>query len=229
MSPGQFHDLESAVAAAVDRFVESIRAHDRATGVHVGAIGAVAGVVARGLVDDGVVDPWTAEWVELVAPLHDVGKLEVPSRVLAKPSGLDADEWAIVRQHPTIGRDRIASVLSELVVDLTADDAGAVADIGPVIDLTAAVVELHHETLDGRGYPHGLTGAEIPVAARIVAVADVYDALTAVRPYKEAWTARDAVGELSRMVDDGRLDPDCVAVLVRSTDELDDLASRSSD
>jgi len=173
VSPGQFHDLESAVAAAVDRFVESIRAHDRATGVHVGAIGAVAGVVARGLVDDGVVDPWTAEWVELVAPLHDVGKLEVPSRVLAKPSGLDADEWAIVRQHPTIGRDRIASVLSELVVDLTADDAGAVADIGPVIDLTAAVVELHHETLDGRGYPHGLTGAEIPVAARIVAVADV--------------------------------------------------------
>ncbi len=220
--------LEVAVRAAVARFVAEIRLHDRATGAHVDSIGAVAGVVARGLAEDGRIDDWTAAWIERVAPLHDVGKLDVPASVLEKPTGLDADEWAIVRRHPTAGRDRVTGILDRVVADLTTPaDTDSTDQIARVIDLTASVVELHHETLDGRGYPHGLTDDEIPVGARVVAVADVYDALTAARPYKDPWSAQQAVGELSRMVDDGRLDGDCVAVLARSTEELDDLAGRA--
>jgi len=224
----RYDELEEAMLAAVGRFVAEIHAHDDSTGTHVESIGVVAGVIGRDMAACGLIDDWTAEWVERIAPLHDVGKLDVPSAVLNKRSSLDAEEWEVIRRHPTIGRQRITGVLSRMVAESSTQSiTNALEQLGPLVDLVTGVVELHHETLDGQGYPHGLTDAEIPMGARIVAVADVYDALTAVRPYKEAWSASDAVGELSRMVDDGRLDPLCVESLRQSVDELDELAART--
>ncbi len=216
--------LRDRIAALVERSCFAVDDHDSGTARHMEHIGVVSGVVARGLAADGVVDLRTARWIELLAPLHDLGKLAVPAGILRKPSALDDDEWTVVRRHPLDGSRLAADLLADLLVaDRSSAGPDAVDDEAElVVDLTTNVVELHHETLDGRGYPHGLTDAEIPVEARVVAVADVFDALTASRSYKAPWTTAEALGELARLVDAGRLDGGCVAVLERSADELDE-------
>jgi len=212
--------LADRIVGVVERSCAAVDEHDPHTGRHLDQIGVVSGVIARGLAADDVIDLRTAEWIEVLAPLHDLGKLTTPVSILRKPGRLDEDEWSIVRRHPEEGRVLARDLLSDVLAGGLTDEEREEAEY--VVDLTTMVVELHHETLDGRGYPHGLTDTEIPMAARVVAVADVFDALTAVRSYKEAWTTDDAVAELSRLVDTGRLDGRCVAVLEQSTDELED-------
>ncbi|MBE7246856.1 MAG: HD domain-containing protein, partial [Actinomycetospora chiangmaiensis] len=128
----------------------------------------------------------------LAAPLHDVGKVGVPDSILLKPGRLDPDEFATVQTHTTIGKRILGGSESEL------------------IRLAAEIAEAHHEHWDGSGYPNGLAGTAIPLAARIVAVADVFDALTTVRPYKTAMPFEAALDSLR--AESGRhFDPDCVA------------------
>ena len=115
-----------------------------------------------------------AETIELAAPLHDIGKIGIPDHILLKPGRLDDAEWATMRQHPVIGHEILKGSASKYV------RMGALIALG------------HHEKYDGSGYPSGLEGDHIPLCARIVAVADVYDALTSVRPYKKAWPSGEA-------------------------------------
>jgi len=112
------------------------------------------------------------------APMHDVGKIGIPDRILQKPGPLDADEWKIMQSHVTIG----AEIIGE-------HDSGMLA-------LARSIALTHHEKYDGSGYPNGLAGDAIPLVGRIVAIADVFDALTSVRPYKKAWTEEEAVNFL---------------------------------
>src|SRR4051812_28567726 len=112
------------------------------------------------------------------APMHDVGKLGIPDRILLKPGKLTPEEWLIMQQHPAIGAEIVGNHPSELMQ-------------------TARMVALrHHERWDGSGYPHGLSGEAIPRIARLVTVADVFDALLSARPYKKAWTVAQAIEEL---------------------------------
>ena len=113
-----------------------------------------------------------AETIELAAPLHDIGKIGIPDQILLKPGQLDQAEWQVMRRHPVIGHEILKGSASKYV------RMGALIALG------------HHEKYDGSGYPNGLVGDHIPLCARIVAVADVYDALTSVRPYKAAWPSR---------------------------------------
>jgi two-component system response regulator RpfG len=115
-----------------------------------------------------------AETIELAAPLHDIGKIGIPDQILLKPAKLDDSEWQVMRRHPVIGHEILKGSASKYV------RMGALIALG------------HHEKYDGSGYPNGLVGDHIPLCARIVAVADVYDALTSVRPYKQAWPAERA-------------------------------------
>jgi len=115
-----------------------------------------------------------AETVELAAPLHDIGKIGIPDQILLKPGKLEALEWDVMRRHAVIGHEILKGSASKYV------RMGALIALG------------HHERYDGSGYPNGLVGDHIPLSARIVAVADVYDALTSVRPYKKAWTSEQA-------------------------------------
>ncbi len=103
------------------------------------------------------------------ALLHDIGKIGVPDRILNKPGPLDDDEWEVMRAHPGIARELLAPI----------------SFLQDAIDVPAH----HHERWDGRGYPDGLAGEEIPLAARVFAVVDVWDALCSDRPYRRAWTA----------------------------------------
>jgi len=115
-----------------------------------------------------------AETVELAAPLHDIGKIGIPDHILLKPPRLDDAEWKVMRRHPVIGHEILKGSASKYV------------RMGSLIALG------HHEKYDGSGYPNGLVGDHIPLCARIVAVADVYDALTSLRPYKQAWASEKA-------------------------------------
>jgi two-component system response regulator RpfG len=115
-----------------------------------------------------------AETIELAAPLHDIGKIGIPDGILLKPGRLDAGEWDNMQRHPVIGHEILKGSASKYV------RMGALIALG------------HHERYDGKGYPNGLEGDHIPLCARVVAVADVYDALTSVRPYKQAWSPEDA-------------------------------------
>jgi two-component system, response regulator RpfG len=115
-----------------------------------------------------------AETVELAAPLHDIGKIGIPDHILLKPAKLDESEWQIMRRHPVMGHEILKGSGSKYV------RMGALIALG------------HHEKYDGSGYPNGLVGEHIPLCARIIAIADVYDALTSVRPYKAAWTSSQA-------------------------------------
>jgi two-component system, response regulator RpfG len=115
-----------------------------------------------------------AETVELAAPLHDIGKIGIPDQILLKPDKLDALEWDVMRRHPVIGHEILKGSASKYV------RMGALIALG------------HHEKYDGSGYPNGLVGDHIPLCARLVTIADVYDALTSVRPYKSAWATERA-------------------------------------
>lgn len=129
--------------------------------------------------------------------LHDVGKLGVPDAILGKGSSLDESEWTLVKTHPEMG------------LSIFGGGAQAKREVGAVL--------YHHERLDGSGYPYGLVGEAIPIEARIVAVADTYDALTSDRPYRKAcspWAARRVL--LEEAVE--RLDPRVVGALLRALD-----------
>ncbi len=144
---------------------------DNETGLHVIRMSRYSQLIARAA-------GWNeAESEDLLhsAPMHDVGKIGIPDAILRKPGALDAEEWAIMRQHPHMG----AKIIGE-------HDA-------PMLRMAREVALYHHEKWDGSGYPQGRQGQDIPEAARIVAVADVFDALTSVRPYKPAWPVERAI------------------------------------
>jgi diguanylate cyclase (GGDEF)-like protein len=125
--------------------------------------------------------------------LHDLGKLAIPDEILSKPAALDANEWRSIVEHPKIGQ-------------VVLEQAGAIRD-------AAQIVLHHHEWFDGRGYPHGLAGAEIPIGSRIVAIADAYEAMISARPYKPAMTHDHAIRELRR--NSGiQFDPELVGVFI---------------
>ena len=128
------------------------------------------------------------------AYLHDIGKLAVPDQILLKPGSLDADEWTVMRGHSVRGFDIARSM----------------AGLG---DATLQIIRHHHERWDGLGYPEGLRGGEIPLAARVFSICDVYDALTSARPYNRAWSHEAALAELAAQ--SGRqFDPELVAAFL---------------
>lgn len=132
-----------------------------------------------------------AELLYQAAPMHDIGKIGIPDCILLKPGKLDPEEWAVMKTHTVIGAEIIGH-----------HDA-------PLLQMARAVALDHHEKWDGSGYPQGLAGESIPLEGRIVALADVYDALTSKRPYKEAWTQEDAFAYL--LAESGRhFDPKLV-------------------
>jgi putative two-component system response regulator len=144
---------------------------DNETGEHVMRMSHASALLARSI-------GWDRQRCELMlhaSPMHDVGKIGIPDRILLKPGPLTPEERKVMQTHPTVGAAILAGGASDLMV------------------MAREIAIAHHEKWDGSGYPHGLAGESIPEAARIVAVSDVFDALTSARPYKAAWSVGDAV------------------------------------
>jgi len=136
-----------------------------------------------------------ADTIELAAPLHDIGKVGIPDNVLLKNGPLNEDELAVMRKHPTIGYQVLQDSPSKY------------------LQKGAEIALAHHERYDGTGYPKGLVGKKIPISARIVAIADVFDALTSRRPYKEAWSIDEAIQFIQNEAGK-QFDPDLVKMLL---------------
>ncbi|MEA9608518.1 HD domain-containing phosphohydrolase [Xanthomonas campestris pv. plantaginis] len=150
---------------------------DADTGAHIWRMAAYARLLAEKV----GWPPAQAQLLEDAAPLHDAGKIAVPGSILHKPDTLDEHEREVVRQHPQVGHDLLRH------------------GRGPLFQLAADIALHHHECWDGSGYPQGVAGDAIPEAARIVAVADVFDALCGRRAYKAPWAVEDAMRKLDSM------------------------------
>jgi putative two-component system response regulator len=167
-------ELEESQRAAIYMLGEAGHFNDEDTGVHIWRMAAYSAALARAI-------GWPvtqAELLELAAPMHDTGKIGIPDAILKAPRKLTAEEWAIMKKHSTIGH-RILKQSNT-----------------PLFELAAEIALYHHEKWNGNGYPQGLAGDKIPESAHIVAVADVFDALTTRRPYKEAWPVEKALNTI---------------------------------
>ena len=164
-------ELKKTRLEIVQRLGLAAEYKDNETGLHVIRMSHYSHIIARAAGFDEAM----AEDLLHAAPMHDIGKIGIPDSILQKPGKLTPDEWAVMREHPVIGA-RIIGVHPAGLLHMAHD-----------IALT------HHERWDGSGYPRGLQGEDIPMVGRIVAVADVFDALTTQRPYKKAWPLNEAV------------------------------------
>ncbi len=167
--------LEETQIEILERLALAAEYRDDETGEHIKRVGRTAAEIAKVL-------GWSEEEVELIrraAPLHDVGKIAISDTILLKPGKLTPEEFERMKLHTTLG----AKMLS--------------GGRFPLLQLAEQIALTHHERWDGSGYI-GLQGEAIPIAGRIVAVADVFDALTSVRPYKNAWSTSDAIDEIRR-------------------------------
>jgi putative two-component system response regulator len=183
--------VDAADAALLDRLVAAAAAPDDPTRLHPWRVGALAGRIARAL----RLSDLDANLVGSAARFHDIGKIAVPAAVLGKSGALSEFERRLVERHTLIGEQILSSRRS------------------PLLQLASRVALRHHERWDGRGYPHGLAGEQIPLAARIVAVADAWDALTHDRPYRPACTENEALVEVGWHAG-GQFDPRVVDALV---------------
>ena len=188
---------------AVDIATGLARIRDVETGRHLERMAKYSRLIARGVAETYGLSDEVVEYLHLFAPLHDIGKVGIPDAILLKPGKLDPDEWRLMQQHVGIGEKLVTHIVSDLGLD---GDLAA--------EIMRQVVAGHHERGDGSGYPRGLKLAQIDVPARIVAVADVYDALSSVRPYKGAWEEARCIAELRDQVARGLLDGPCVEALL---------------
>lgn len=183
--------------SAVESLLLSIKFRDQETGEHVNRVSALAHMLAKGI---GLTDD-RADRIARASKLHDIGKIGIPDNILCKEGKLDEAEWEIMKSHTSIG-ERILSVSSSKILGL----AGSIA-------------QTHHENWDGSGYPGGLAGKRIPVAGRLTALADVFDALLSDRPYKKAWDIESAIRYV-REQSGKKFDPDIVGALVGNLDRV---------
>ncbi len=187
----------------VIRLCKAAEYRDPETGAHILRMAHFSRLIGRGLglsVED-------QELLLEAAPLHDIGKVGIADKILLKPGRLDEEEFEIMKHHAIYGFELLQGSSSR------------------VLQVGADIAKGHHEKFDGSGYPLGLAGTDIPIFSRIVAVADVFDALTSERPYKKAWSLEDAVDFL--VAGSGKhFDPKCVQSFLDAWDEVVDIRDR---
>lgn len=197
------HEVEERERETLARLARAIEYRERGTGVFLERMANFAALIAEqlGMFEDEV------RMIEMAAPLHDVGMIAIPDSILGKPGPLDEAETAIMRRHPRIGHELLAGSHNRFIQS------------GALIALR------HQERYDGSGYPDGLVGDAIPLEARIVAVADVFDALISPRPHREAWTIDAAIAHLHAQR--GReFDPRCVDALIGCRTRVEEICQR---
>lgn len=203
MNGGAQQLVEQEQTAIILRLTQLSGYRDEETGDHMRRMAHITQLISREL----GLDNRFSDMLLLAAPMHDIGKIGIPDRILLKPGKLDGVERGIMQTHARIGHDLLKDSHSEL------------QRMGAEIALT------HHEKYNGEGYPNGLAGEAIPLSGRIVATADVFDALVNARHYKQAWTLDDAIGFM-RAERNRHFDPGCVSALLRRIDDVMDIQKK---
>ena len=167
-------ELRETRLEIIHRLGRAAEYRDQGTGLHLLRISQFSGCLAKSI----GLPVYQCDMILSASPMHDIGKIGIPDRILLKPGKLDPDEWEIMRKHPTIGAELLAGHESSLM------------------QAAAQIALTHHEKWDGSGYPNSLKREDIPLEGRIVALCDVFDALLSERPYKKSWKWEDAVREI---------------------------------
>lgn len=196
-------DIRAREKEAILRLSRAAEYRDPETGAHLLRMSNYSRLIAARL----GLSAAEQELILEASPMHDVGKVGIPDAILLKPGRLDAEEYRIMRRHAEIGYEILRDSPS------------------PLLQTAALIAWTHHEKYDGTGYPRGLAGEAIPLVGRIVAVADVFDALASTRPYKRGWPLHQAK-EFLREQAGRHFDPACVDAFVRAWDEVIDIHRR---
>jgi putative two-component system response regulator len=199
-------ELDETRLEIIRRLGKAAEYRDNETGMHVVRMSKYSQLIAKeiGLDDD------QAELILNASPMHDIGKIGIADNVLLKPGRLTDEEFDEIKKHPNFGVEIMGNHTSEL------------------LKLANEAAQTHHEKWNGKGYPNGLKGEEIPLIGRIAAVADVFDALTSERPYKKAWTVEDAVGLIEKESGE-QFDPRIVKAFVNILPEIIKIKDRYAD
>jgi HD-GYP domain-containing protein (c-di-GMP phosphodiesterase class II) len=207
------------LAAAVRTAHDMVHFRDPETGAHIDRMSRYSRLIALHLGAAGVhrIDDRTIERIFEFAPLHDLGKIGIPDSVLLKQGSLTPQERELMRTHTTRGLAMVEDIARNFGLEHLEG-----------LDLLRNIAQSHHETLDGKGYPRGLKGGEIPLEARIVAVADIFDALTSARTYKAAWSNEEAFATLRKLAKD-KLDADCVEALILNDKKVKEIQAQFLD
>ena len=199
-------ELRETRLEVIRRLSRAAEFRDDDTGMHITRMSHYSAMIAKSA------DFSDAECELLLnaAPMHDIGKIGIPDDVLLKPGKLDGDEWKIMQSHTVLG----ARILE--------------GSHAPIMKMARSIALSHHEKWDGSGYPDGRSGEDIPVMARICALADVFDALTSERPYKKAWTVDDAIN-LIREEAGKQFDPNLVPAFLAVEDDIRHLITHQTE
>lgn len=202
----QAEELKRTRLQVVERLGRAAEYKDNETGLHVKRMSHYAQIIA-------LAAGFSAEWAEELlhaAPMHDIGKIGTPDHILLKPGKLTDEEMQIMRQHALIGAEILGNCDSSL------------------LQMAASVAKYHHEKWDGSGYPFGLKETAIPIEARIVALTDVFDALTSDRPYKKAWPVSEAMAFIKSQAGK-HFDPALIPLLEQELDNILEIKARWAD
>ena len=203
-----------ALAAALKTTGKIAHIRDPETGSHLDRMSRYSRLIASALADKyGLKDDYI-EHIFMFSPLHDIGKIGIPDEILMKPGKLDQAEMEVMKSHAVKGREIVDEILGNFGLDGI-----------EYVDVLRNIAAYHHEAINGTGYPSGKSGQDIPLEARIIAVADVFDALTSQRPYKEAWTNESAFEWLKQLAGE-KLDLDCVNALLDNIEEVEKIQQR---
>lgn len=181
---------------------------DPETGSHLDRMSRYSRLIASEMADKYDLNDDYIEHIFMFSPLHDIGKVGIPDSILMKPGKLNQEEMEIMKTHASKGKEIIDDILSNFGLEFIDH-----------VNILRNIAEFHHEAVNGTGYPSGKKDGDIPLEARIVTVADIFDALTSKRPYKNAWTNEEAFEVLKQMAGE-KVDQDCVNALLNNIDEV---------
>lgn len=190
---------------------------DPETGAHLERMSRYCRLIATSLAESHGLDDEYIEYVYRFSPLHDVGKIAIPDRILLKQGKLTVEEFSEMKTHTVKGREIITRMLNNFGLHNLKH-----------VNVLTNIVEYHHENMDGSGYPHQIKGEAIPLEARIVAVADVFDALTSDRPYKQAWSTDESFAEIARL-SGKKFDPHCAYALLEQKEAVVEIQEQFRD
>ncbi len=206
---------QDLVVSTINGLAKLVESKDNETGLHIDRMRNYAYLIATKLGTkeryEKIIDNNFVEAIYNFSPLHDIGKVGIPDNILLKPDKLSNEEFDVMKTHTMIGAEILADMENEIKIRRKS-----------FYDIGIQIVKYHHEKYDGTGYPEGLSGENIPLSARIVAIADVFDALTSERPYKEAFSFNKAVNIL-KSESGTHFDPYIIDVFLESKNEIKDI------